>query len=60
MSKAMTIAGLVVAAVTVLIFGIDFVANVPFNTESKMMNIGAIIAGMLLGYTSFSTLREQR
>ena len=60
MSKALTIAGLVVAALTILIFGVDLVANVPFGTPSKIMNYGAIFAGCILGYTSFSTFREQK
>ncbi len=60
MSKAMTIVGMVVAALLVLMFGVDFVADVPFGAESKTMNYGAIIAGAILGYLSFSTFREQK
>ncbi len=60
MSKAMTIVGMVVAALLVVMFGVDFVANIPFGADSKTMNIGAIVAGLLLGYTSFLTFREQK
>ncbi len=60
MSKAMTIVGMVVAALLVVMFGADFFTGIPFGTEGKMMNIGAIIAGVLLGHTSFLTFREQK
>ena len=60
MSKAMTIAGLVVAALLLLIFGIDLFTGIPFGAEGKMMNIGALISSGILVYLSFSTLREQR
>jgi len=60
MSKAMTIVGMVVAALLVVMFGVDFAAGIPFGTESKTMNIGAITAGAILGYISFSTFREQK
>ena len=58
MSKAMTIAGMVVAALLVLMFAVDFFADIPFGAESKSMNIGAILAGSTLGYLSYSTFRE--
>jgi len=60
MSKAMTIVGMVVAALLVVMFGVDFFADIPFGADSKKMNIGAIIAGVILGYTSFTTFREQK
>lgn len=60
MPKAMTIAGMVVAGLLVVLFSADFFAGIPFGAPSKMMNIGAIIAGAMLGYISFSTFREQK
>jgi hypothetical protein len=60
MSKAMTIVGMVVAALLVVLFGLDFVMDVPFGAEGKTMNIGAVVAGSILGYLSFSTFREQK
>jgi hypothetical protein len=60
MSKAMTIAGLVVAALLLLVFGIDLFTGIPFGAEGKMMNYGALIASGILAYLSFSTFREQR
>ena len=60
MSKAMTIVGMVVAALLVVMFGVDFFADIPFGAESKTMNIGAVVAGTILAYISFSTFREQK
>ena len=60
MAKGMTIAGMVVAALVLLLFTIDFVAGIPFGAEGKMMHIGAILASIILGYISFSTFREQK
>ncbi len=57
MSKAMTIAGMVVAALVFVVFVLDiFVGSTGFNK----MHIGAIIASLILGYVSFSTFREQK
>jgi hypothetical protein len=56
----MTIVGMVVAALLVVMFGVDFFTDIPFGAESKTMNIGAVIAASILGYISFSTFREQK
>lgn len=60
MSKAMTIAGLVVAALVFLVFALDFAVGVPFGTPGKIMHIGALVAAAILGYLSYSTFREQK
>ncbi len=62
MSKAMTIAGMVVAALVLLVFVLDLAVGVPFGATqaSYAMHIGAIIASAILGYVSFSTFREQK
>lgn len=60
MSKALTIVGMVVAALLVLMFGVDFFADIPFGAPSKTMNIGGLVAGLILGYISLSTFREQK
>jgi len=60
MSKAMTIVGMVVAGLLVVLFGVDLFAGFPFGTEGKTMNIGALLAGAILGYISFTTFREQK
>jgi hypothetical protein len=60
MSKAMTIAGLVVAALVFLAFSADLILGVPFGAEGMVMHIGALISSAILGYLSFSTFREQK
>lgn len=60
MAKALTIFGLVVAALLTLLFTLDLVAGIPFGGAQMTMNIGGIIAGIILGYVSFSTFREQK
>ena len=58
MAKGMTISGLVVAALLLLVFGIDLFTGIPFGAEGKAMNIGALIAAGILAYLSVSTFRE--
>lgn len=60
MSKAMTIAGMVVAALVFLLFALDLATGIPFGTGMNAMHIGALIASAILGYISFSTFREQK
>ncbi len=60
MSKAMTIAGMVVAAIVFAVFVLDILSGVPFGTGMNAMHIGALIASAILGYVSFSTFREQK
>ncbi len=60
MSKAMTIAGMVVAALLLTLFGADLVVGFPFGGAQSTMNIGALVASALLGYLSYSTYRELR
>ncbi len=60
MPKAMTIAGMVVAALLFLMFGIDLAVGIPFGGAQKTMNLGILFASAILGYTSFTTFRELR
>ena len=60
MPKAMTIAGMVVAALLILLFGADLAIGIPFGGAQMTMNIGALVGGGILFYLSFSTFRELR
>jgi membrane associated rhomboid family serine protease len=60
MGKAMTIGGMVVAAIVFLMFLLDIFLGIPFGTGMNSMHIGALIASAILGYVSFSTFREQK
>ena len=60
MSKALTIIGMVVAAVVGLAFAMDLAAGIPFDGASKTMDIGSVIAAAILGYLSWDAFREVR
>jgi hypothetical protein len=59
MPKALCIVGMAVAALLVLLFGLDLGLGVPFGGASMLMSIGFIICAVILGYLSWSTFREQ-
>lgn len=58
MSKALTIAGMVVAGLVGLIFAMDLAVGVPFGGASKIMDIGAVISAAILGYLSWDAFRD--
>ncbi len=59
MPRALSISGIVVAILLVLVFGLDVTPLAfPFGGASPSMDIGFIIAAAILGYLSWSTLRE--
>jgi hypothetical protein len=60
MSKAMTIFGMIVSGAIVLVFAIDWLVGIPFSTADWRMNLGALIAGSILGYLSWDALRAAR
>lgn len=60
MPKAMTIAGMVVAGLVGLVFAADLVLSVPFHGASMLMDIGSLVAAGVLGYLSWSAMREIR
>ena len=59
MPKALCFFGIAVAALLLLLFGLDLAAEIPFGRESVAMDVGFIICAAALGYISWSTLREQ-
>ena len=59
MPKALSISGIVIAIVLLLIFGLDAALGIPFSQASMAMDIGFVVAALLLGYLSWSTFREQ-
>ncbi len=65
MSKAMTIAGLVVAGLIGLVFTADLLLGMPFGGTSDrpwgmMMDIFSVISAGILGYLSWHAMREIR
>jgi hypothetical protein len=65
MAKVLSLFGVVVALTLIVIFGLDLGmgdpklgAGWPFMGFSKTMDIGFIVASVLLGYISLLTFRE--
>lgn len=60
MAKALTIFGMVVAGLLGLAFLLDLIVGIPFDGAKPAMDIGGLVAAVILGYISFETFREQR
>lgn len=58
MPKALTIAGMVVAVILLVLFGMDLAMGIPFKKASMWMDIGFIISALALAYLSWNTFRE--
>lgn len=60
MPKALTIAGMAIAAILFLVFALDLAIGIPFSQASMMLDI-AMVAGsgimVFLGYTTFRELK---
>ena len=61
MPKALTIIGMLVAALLLLVFALDLALGIPFggSSASSSMDIGMIICGAILFFLSWTTYREQ-
>lgn len=59
MAKVLTIIGMFVAVVVLLIFALDLAIGMPFQKASMIMDIGMVIAALVLGFLSWQTYREQ-
>ncbi|MEN1680388.1 MAG: hypothetical protein AAGJ46_12415 [Planctomycetota bacterium] len=60
MAKALTIAGMVVAGLTAVAFGMDMVLGFPFQGASTLMDVGSLIAALILGYLSWNAFSDIR
>lgn len=58
MPKALTIAGLVVACLLFLLFGIDLASGFPFGKMNMPMDIGFVVCSLILAYLSWSAFRD--
>ena len=58
MAKALTIAGMSVAGICLLAFGLDLVLGIPFGGVNMMIDIGFIICSGILGYLSWNSFQE--
>ncbi len=60
MSKGLSIAGLVVASILFLVFGLDLALQIPFSRPSFMLDLGLVISSLILGYLALMTYLEQK
>jgi hypothetical protein len=62
MAKAMSIAGMVVAGLLALTFGLDLIPGlgIPFGGAQKVTDIGFLVSAALLGYLSWNAFRDSR
>lgn len=58
MGKGLCIFGMVGSGLLVLLFGLDLALGIPFGRISVLMDIGFIVAALLLGTAGFLTYRE--
>ena len=49
----------VALAVLLLVFGLDLAVGFPFKSASMTMDISFIVCSLVLGYLSWTTVREQ-
>lgn len=60
MARAMSIAGMVVAGLLVLVFGLDLALKIPFSQAQPMMDLGFVVSGAILGYMSWNALVDNK
>jgi hypothetical protein len=60
MPKALCIVGTVVTVLLLLTFGLDLAVEFPFHRASMTMDIGVVVCSLMLGYVSWTTLKEQK
>jgi hypothetical protein len=61
MPKVLTISGLAVAAIVLVVFALDLIVGWPFDKSrpgGTMMDLGFIVASLMLAYMSWSAFRE--
>jgi len=56
----MCILGLVVAALLLILFGLDLAMGIPFGGLGALQNGAFVFVALVLAYLSWSTLRELR
>ena len=59
MAKALCILGTAISILVLVVFGLDLLTTIPFGRAAMMLDIGFLISAAILGYLSYTTLREQ-
>ena len=58
MARGLTIIGMVVAILLLVLFSLDLAIKVPFQRFSILMDVSFVVCALLLGYMSWSTMKE--
>ncbi len=58
MPKALSIISIAIAALLLLMFGLDLALGMPFGRANTTLDIGFIVFSGILGYLGWSALRE--
>lgn len=59
MPKALCIAGIVIAALLFLVFGLDLATGYPFGKADWLMDSAFVVSSLVLAYLSWTTMKEQ-
>lgn len=61
MAKAMSIAGMIIAGLIAVLFGLDLVLGIPFGGQGGLLvDIGFVICGGVLAYLGWNAYRDAR
>jgi hypothetical protein len=60
MSKVLCLVGGVIAALMLLIFGLDLAFKFPFGRIDMVLDIGFLVCALILAYGSWDTMRGLR
>lgn len=60
MAKAMSIAGMAIAGLIAVLFGLDLVLGIPFGGQSPLADVTFVICGGILGYLGWNAYRDAR
>ncbi|MDA0659396.1 MAG: hypothetical protein O2931_02500 [Planctomycetota bacterium] len=58
MARGLTIIGMVVAILLLVLFSLDLAIKVPFQRFSILMDVSFVVCAVLVGYMSWSTMKE--
>ena len=59
MPKVLCLTGMVIAILILLLCSLDLVVSFPFQRINTTMDVVFLVCAVILGYLSWSTLREQ-
>lgn len=58
MAKGLTIAAMAIAALMLVLFGLNLAIGVPFGEHSMVMDICFLVCSLGIGFLGFTTWRE--